>query len=329
MPAGLRWSSPSPSRISLARSGSKVWHSLAELVAPQRARRQDRVVRRGGDARVHELADGVAVDPHRQGLAELELAEQAAPDLVGGVQVREQRQMRRAGTRPEQGGEPVARLALAQEGVVLEHEVARLQVDLAGAGLDRHQLAVDDVEHEAVDVGQLLAGLVDPVEVGVALGDEALRRRPGDQPPGHQGRHVGVVEVVEAVLAQEQLDPVARAVLGDRLLELLRVGILLVELLQVVGRPIDEELVGGRQGRDEEAVGLGPRPADGQLVHHLDLGLLAVDEQPDVGAAEGQVLVVLDVVPVEPDVLGGERLPVRPFVALAQAQVKIRPSSTS
>ena len=106
----------------------------------------------------------------------------------------------------------------------------------------------------------------------------------------------------------------------DRLLELLRVGIFLMELLQVVGRPIDEELVGGGQGRDEEAVGLGPGPADGQLVQHLDHGLLAVDEQADVGAAEGQVLVVLDVVPVEADVLGGERLPVRPFVALAQAQ---------
>ena len=85
--------------------------------------------------------------------------------------------MRGARLGPEQRGEPAARLALPEEGVVLEHEAAGLQVDLAGAGLDRDQLAVDDLEDEPVDVGQLLAAAVDAVEVGVALGDEALRRR--------------------------------------------------------------------------------------------------------------------------------------------------------
>ena len=158
------------------------------------------------------------------------------------------------------------------------------------------------------------------MEVGVALGHEALRRRLGDQAPGLQRRHLRIVEVVEPVLAQEQLDPVARAVLGDPLLQLLGVGVLLVELLQVVGGPVDEELVGRGDRRDEEAVGLGPGPADGELVQHLDLGQLAIDHELDVGAAERQVLVGGDVLPEEAEVLRGEGLAVGPFVALAQAQ---------
>ena len=120
--------------------------------------------------------------------------------------------MRRARLGPQQRRQPVARLALLEEGVVLEDQPARLQVGLAGAGLDRDQLAVDDLQDEPVDVGQLLALLVDTVEVGVA------HRRRSAVPAAVvsiQGCSVGIVrivEIVEPVLAQEQLHPVAGTV---------------------------------------------------------------------------------------------------------------------
>jgi hypothetical protein len=47
--------------------------------------------------------------------------------------------------RPEQDPELVALRVLLQERVVVEAQVARLQIDVAGAGLRRNQLAVGDV----------------------------------------------------------------------------------------------------------------------------------------------------------------------------------------
>ena len=70
----------------------------------------------------------------------------------------------------------------------------------------------------------------------------------------------------------------------------------------------------------KKRVGLAPAVADRQLVQDLDLGRLAVDEQLDVGTGRRQVRVGRDVLPVEAEVLGGERLPVGPAVALAQVE---------
>ena len=138
--------------------------------------------------------------------------------------------------------------------------------------------------------------------------------------PGLERRVVGVVEVVEPVLAQEQLHPVARPGLLDQVAELARVGVALVELLEVVGRPVDVELGRGGERRQEEGVGLRPGVADRQPVRELDLGRLAVDDQGDVGAGRGQVLVERHVLPPEAEVVRGEGLPVRPAVALAQVE---------
>ena len=149
-----------------------------------------------------------------------------------------------------------------QERVVLEHQTARLQVDLAGAGLDRDQLAVDDLEDEPVDVGQLLARLRRP---GGSRG--SARRRsagPAALVTRCQGCSVGMSGSSKSFSRSLRRNSwtQSRAPLAvDRLLELLGVGVFLVELLQVVGRAIDEQLVGRGQRRDEEAVGLGPRPS--------------------------------------------------------------------
>src|SRR3546814_19439398 len=75
-----------------------------------------------------------------------------------------------------------ALLRRLQEGVVGEVQSTRLQVGLAGRRLGRHQGAADDVEDEALGIGELLPGSVDAVVVRIARGDEAggrLRREIG------------------------------------------------------------------------------------------------------------------------------------------------------
>ena len=106
---------------------------------------------------------------------------------------------------------------------------------VAGGGLDRDQLGVDHLEQHPIDVRQLLALLIDPVEVGVAHGHEALRGRSVLQHPGLEGRQVRIVEAVHAILPAVQLRPVARPVGRHEPGELVRVGVALVELLEVVG----------------------------------------------------------------------------------------------
>ena len=190
---------------------------------------------------------------------------------------------------------------------------------LAGAGLDRDQPAVDHVEQHPVDVGQLLAGLVDPVEVRVALGHEAGRGRRVLQHPGLQRRQVRVVEAVHAIAPAVQLRPVARPVGLDQPRELVRVGVALVELLEVVGGRIDEQRARAGERRQEERVGLGPGIAHGALVQDLDLRPLAVDLELDRRPDRAELLVAGDVLPPVAEVLGGERRAVRPAVPLAQA----------
>ena len=48
-------------------------------------------------------------------------------------------------------------------------------------------------------IGQLLAGWVDPMEIGIAHEDKLLLRRANGVEPGLQGRQVGVIEIVHIV----------------------------------------------------------------------------------------------------------------------------------
>ncbi len=71
---------------------------------------------------------------------------------------------------------------------------------------------------------------------------------------------------------------------------------------------------------NEEAVGLGPGPAHGELVQHLDLGRLAAGQELDVDTAEREIFVGGDILPEEAEILGSEGLAVGPFVPLAQVE---------
>ena len=202
----------------------------------------------------------------------------------------------------------------------LNDEAARLQVGLAGAGLDRDQLAVDHVQDHAVEIGQLLPVGVDPVIVRIALGDEANGRWPGPHHPRLQGRQVRIVEPVHAIAPPVQLRPVARLVLLDLAGELSRIGIRLVELPQIVGGPVDEQRAGTGQRRQEVGVRRGPAVADRERVDDLHLRQLAVDHQLPGRPERAELLVVGDVLPKVTEILGRERRAVRPAMALAQPQ---------
>jgi|GEM_PF-5541239 len=162
--------------------------------------------------------------------------------------------MRASRLTPEERHEAASALAFAQESVIAKGDTPALQVGITGTGLDRDEPAVDHVENEAIDVGQLLAIRIDPVEIVVADRNEPLGGRRGGQPPGLQRRQIHIVELVHPVAAMVELDPVAGIVLAHQALQLVRIDIVGVELLQVMRRPVDEERRGGRDLGEEERV---------------------------------------------------------------------------
>ena len=85
-------------------------------------------------------------------------------------------------------------------------------------------------------------------------------------------------------------------------------------------RPEQPERRGARLALDEIGVGLLPGVLDGQRVDDLDPGRLAVDEEFDGRSGRRQFAVVGDILPEETEVVGGERLAVRPLVTGAQLQ---------
>ena len=93
-----------------------------------------------------------------------------------------------------------------------------------------------------------------------------------------------------------------------------------VELLQVVRRPEQPQRRRLRLRGDEVRIGFLPGVADRQLVDDFHLGRLAVDQQHDRRAVLGHFLHVGDVFPVIAEILGRERMAVRPLVAGAQLE---------
>ena len=64
-----------------------------------------------------------------------------------------------------------------EECVVIHAQIAPLQVRFTGAGLGRNQTTRGDADRHRVDIGQLLAVLIDAMVVGIAFEDEAVRWR--------------------------------------------------------------------------------------------------------------------------------------------------------
>ena len=79
------------------------------------------------------------VDPERQRAPELEVAHQRAPHRIFDVEVGVERYLRPDRLFPEQHAILVALGVLLQERVVVETQITRLQVDVAGARAGGYQ----------------------------------------------------------------------------------------------------------------------------------------------------------------------------------------------
>jgi hypothetical protein len=97
--------------------------------------------------------------------------------------------------------------------------------------------------------------------------------------------------------------------------ELRLVGVFRVELLQVMGRAIDERVARLGEGRQETRIRLVPRITYRPRVQNLDFRRLAADEHEFRRTGRAELLVVGDVLPKVAEVFGRERRAVRPAMS--------------
>jgi len=165
-------------------------------------------------------------------------------------------------------------------------------------------------------------------EVGVALEDTAILgcfgEHPGVQRGLAQGAKLTAIPMRD-VLAIEQVDPTGFIRFLEQFLKLGRISILRMELLQVVRRLEHDVVVRdpGVEGGDERAIGLAELQLKVVLVDDLQLsgpiGGAALGIQLR-GEAAQHIRVGIDILEGEADVLGGQRLAIRPAQAFAQAE---------
>ena len=319
-PRESRLVSPIESSSALAALTSNLVHAVAEFRPEERTALQHGVARFLGEAEVDDLVDLVPVDPQRQRAPEPHVAHQRAPDRIVDVEVRVERHLRADALLPEQDAIVVAFRVLLEERVVVEAQVARLQIDVAGAGLGRYQLAVGDVDDDAVDVGKLPARLVDAMEVRVAHEHEARRRQGRRVDPRLQRRQIRIVEAELLVLLLVVPGPAAGSGRLRLRLRLVETDVLRMELAQVVRRPVDVQRTRTRELRQELRIRLVPGEAHRGLAQHLEAGTAVAHLQHLRQAERRQVGIVGDILPEVAEIRGRERLPVRPAVAGAQVQ---------
>ena len=146
---------------------------------------------------------------------------------------------------------------LLQQRIIREVDADGLQIAFPGGGLGGDDLGRGHVQHEAVNIGQLVAGLIDAVEKGVALKDELLGRGRGARAPRLQRRQVGVFRAVLARHLVMQALPVIDADFLDQLGQLFRRLILGVKLPHIGLRHAQQQ----RQGGGEFGQEIGDRAA--------------------------------------------------------------------
>ena len=108
---------------------------VAQLGLVERAARQHRVGAGLRQAEIHDLVDLAPVDGERKRAAEARVAQQRRASDRREIEIGIERHLRARCRLPQPHLEMLAPLRCAlEEGVVVEAEVARLQVGLAGAG---------------------------------------------------------------------------------------------------------------------------------------------------------------------------------------------------
>ena len=211
-------------------------------------------------------------------------------------------------------------LGLFQQRIVGEPDPHHLQVTFPGRRLGRDDLGRRHVQQDAVQIGQLVARLIDPVEVRVARKLELFRRGCCARTPGLQRRQVGVFGAVLPRHLGVQTLPVIDLVGLDVFGQLFRRLILLVELLHVVRRQRQQQWQRLGQVRQEIGLRSGKGIAHRQRIQHLEHRRFAAGGQLHRHTAAIKNLVVQHVIPAIGEILGRIGCPVRPAMPLAQVQ---------
>ena len=204
----------------------------------------------------------------------------------------------------------------------LHGQAAEQEVGFAGIGLRGEQAARGDVHEDAVDIRKLLPLRVDAVVVGIALEDEAVRRRRVRHAPGLQRRQVrdwsapscrrgGCAAPTRISASASSPPPRARALSAY----------FSWKLLEVMRGAEDARVARAGELRQEARVWLAPM-CSGPCARRAPRtcgGCPSTSMNSGMPAGR-QLLVLGNVLPVVAEVLGGERVAVRPAVAFAQRE---------
>ena len=212
--------------------------------------------------------------------------------------------------------------AALEQGIILKPQIARLQITLAGRGLGRDQLGIGDGHDHLVEIGQLYPMAVDAVEIGIADKDFPRADTRLVEHPWLQDRQVGIGILIGLVHVIHQRGPAAFTAFFHLRLQRTGIGIIAVELLQVMGRHVDIERGRRRQFTEKGRVRIIPAVAHGIVINHLEHRQLVIDAHDRWRAARTDQLIERDIFPVEAEILSRERLPVRPAMTGAQMQGK-------
>src|SRR5436190_11612626 len=99
----------------------------------------------------------MAIDRQRKGTAKSHILKDPAPNVVGIVHVRKQRDPGSLRALPQQHLESMSGFRFLQEGIVLELDSGALDVAVARSGLGGYEVGRADIQDETVDVRQLPA----------------------------------------------------------------------------------------------------------------------------------------------------------------------------
>ena len=277
------------------------------LVLEQGRRFQNGIAAHFSETEVELLVQFVAVQAERKRTPETYILIEILPDGVGNIEVGVKGNRRRGAVTSGQNAIDLLLLTLFEERVVVEAEIACLQVALPCPGFCRNQIGRAHQQHDLVDIGQLLTVLVDPMVVRVAIEFEAFGRSGRRVPPRLQGRHFRIFRPVLAAKAGVDCGPVTEASLLDQLGQGIRIGIFLMILLHEVRRLVDIGRRSAGQAKRKCGIRIFPGVANRVFVDDLELRRLAVGEQDLRQSRARKILVVGDVLEIVAEILRGKR----------------------
>ena len=289
---------------------------LAPLLLVETGGGVDGSLPRRGQSEVYRVVHLVTIDRQRHRAAEADVLEQRPQRRLLVVQVESERKLA-----AEYSGDGIDRVAgrsfaLLVQRVVGERRVVRLHVRLAGHDLEIDRLLAGKIVDDGVDVGELIAGRVHLVVVGIPLVQSVGSGELLHEPRQHH-RLFEVAEGVDLHVGVERVHPgIVALLLGQLVGVLIVVDVVLRQVFArrernpVTPRPVRKE---DRQ-RSQRLIAL--------VAHRAVIDL---DDAVHYGgrraaAPEADLVDPVDRFPPKQDVVRGERVAVGPLEPLPEGE---------